>query len=233
MATSKHTPRADFREMPVYGIAEAARYLHLVPATLRTWVFGRKYASAGGEQFSPPIIHLPDSDDRRLSFSNLVEAHVLRALRTDHGLSMQAVRRALDYAEREFKIDRLLLREEILTAPGDLFLDQYGQLISLSRSGQLAIRKLLEGHLKRINRDVEGLPIRLYPVLPNQGIDGSRTIVIDPRLSYGRPVLESRGISTSVLTDRLDAGESVDDLAADYDLEKAEVEEAILYERAA
>jgi len=229
----KRKPSKDFRELPVYGVTEAARYLHMSSATLRTWVLGRRYSSSEGEKFSPPVIHLPDATDRRLSFSNLVEAHVLHALRTDHRLSMPAVRRALDYAEQEFDIERLLLRKEILTTPGDLFLEQYGQLISLSRSGQLAIRKLLEGHLQRINRDVEGLPIRLYPVLPSQGVHGSRTVVIDPRLSYGRPVLESRGVSTSVLTDRLDAGESVEDLVADYDLERAEVEEAILYERAA
>jgi uncharacterized protein (DUF433 family) len=36
-----------------------------------------------------------------------------------------------------------------------------------------------------------------------------------------------------VIAERIDAGESVEALAEDYDLAPAEVEEAVLYERAA
>jgi uncharacterized protein (DUF433 family) len=41
------------------------------------------------------------------------------------------------------------------------------------------------------------------------------------------------GVSTSAIAARIDAGESVDDIAADYDLGLPEIEQAILYERAA
>ena len=50
----------------------------------------------------------------------------------------KALRKALDYAERELKIDRLLLRKELRAGAGKVFLDRYGQLIDLSASGQLA-----------------------------------------------------------------------------------------------
>lgn len=76
---------ADPRELPLYSLAEAARHLHLPPATLRSWVFGRTYRLADGrEGFSEPLIQLPDPEDSRLSFTNLVEAHVLHALRAHH-----------------------------------------------------------------------------------------------------------------------------------------------------
>lgn len=42
-----------------------------------------------------------------------------------------------------------------------------------------------------------------------------------------------RGITTEVIAGRIDAGESVEALAADYDLEPAEIEQAVVYERAA
>jgi hypothetical protein len=42
-----------------------------------------------------------------LSFWNLIEAHVLRALRTEHAVSVKALRKALDYAEKELGIERL------------------------------------------------------------------------------------------------------------------------------
>lgn len=43
----------------------------------------------------------------------------------------------------------------------------------------------------------------------------------------------SKGVSTSAIVGRIDAGETVADIAADYDLGRSEVEQAILYERAA
>jgi uncharacterized protein (DUF433 family) len=41
------------------------------------------------------------------------------------------------------------------------------------------------------------------------------------------------GVSTSAIADRIDAGETVDDLAEDYDLSRDEIEQAVLYSRAA
>ncbi len=93
---------------------------------------------------------LAKKDPATLSFSNLIEAHVLRSLRTEHGVPLGDVRQALAYAQRELKIDQLLLREELRTAGGELFLDRYGELMNLSASGQLAMRKVFEAHLTRV-----------------------------------------------------------------------------------
>ena len=41
------------------------------------------------------------------------------------------------------------------------------------------------------------------------------------------------GVSTGVIAERIDAGESVADLADDYGLTTEEVEQAVVYERAA
>lgn len=225
----------DPRDVPRYSIASASRYLRISPATLRSWVIGRPYPRSGGTGYFEPLLRRPDSEDRRLSFSNLVEAHVLRALRTRHQVAMSAVRTALDYAEREYQIDRLLLSDELRAAPGNLFLDRYGELVNLGRAGQLAVRQLLEAHLKRIERDITGLPARLYPVTRESGLglEAPKVIVIDPRISFGRPIVATRAIRTSTIVDRIDAGESVAEIAADYDLETAEIAEAVLYERAA
>lgn len=234
IARNKIYGGGDPRELPTYGLTEAARYLHLSPATLRTWVAGRVFPRRDGTAgFSEPLIQRPNPNDDRLSFTNLIEAHVLRALRIQHGVSMLAVRRALDYAQKEFGIDRLLIRPELRAAPGELFLTEYGRLLSLSRAGQFAMEKVLEAFLQRVDRDPEGLPFRLFPFTAPGPVEGSKTIAINPRISFGRPVIARKGITTAVLAERLDAGESVQALAYDYDLEETEVEEAIVYEKAA
>lgn len=145
---------------------------------------------------------------------------------------MKGLRSALDYAENKLGIPRLLLREELRTEAGKVFLERYGQLIDLTASGQLAMKLALEDHLRRIEWDAAKFPLRLYPFLVPIG-STDRPIVIDPRIAFGRPVLDRKGISTSAIVDRVDAGETVDDVAADYDLRPEEVEQAVVYERAA
>ena len=166
-----------------------------------------------------------------LSFWNLVEAHVLRALRSDHGVSVKALREALGFAEGELKVKRLLLSKELSAGGGRLFLDRYGELIELSASGQIAMRHVLGAHLRRVEWDQWQFPVRLYPFVASEALSAERPIAIDPSLAFGRPVALRRGITTSVIVERIDAGESIAALAADYDLSAAEIEEAILYDR--
>ena len=66
-------------EQPAYSLTEASRYLSIPPATLRSWVAGRKYPTGSGPKFFRPVIELPDDARAGLSFVNLVEAHVLDA----------------------------------------------------------------------------------------------------------------------------------------------------------
>lgn len=226
-----NTQTIDLRNQPAYAVAEASRYLKLPAATLRSWVVGRPYPKADGVGHSPPLIHPPKKQPLLLTFWNLIEAHVLRSLRTEHGVSIKDVRKALSYAERSEKIDRLLLHKDLRTNAGKLFLQKYGELIDLSASGQLAMRKLFEEHLKRVEWDEWQFPVRLYPFVPGEA--DRRPIVIDPQIAFGRPVVLRAGVSTGIITQRIDAGETVADLADDYNLTLLEIEEAILYERAA
>lgn len=219
-------------ERPRYKIGQAAQYLRISPTTLRSWVVGRPYPTGEGHRYFQPLIGRPDEQDLRLSFNNLVEAHVLRALRTRHKVPMSAVRSALDFAESQFQIKRLLLSDELRAAAGTVFLERLDELIDLGRAGQLVLKELLQAHLQRIDRNIEGLPVRLFPV-SIRGLDGPKVVVIDPQVSFGRPYISGKGVRTSTIVERLDAGESREDIAQDYGLEAYEIDEAILYERAA
>jgi uncharacterized protein (DUF433 family) len=233
MSLSDRKTTASNRENAAYTLAEAARYLRLPAATLRSWVLGREYPTAEGTGQFPPLIHPASRQPPLLSFSNLIEAHVLRSLRTEHGVPVKALRNALAYAERSLGIDRLLLRPELCANAGKVFLDRYGELIELTASGQLAMRRLFDEHLKRIEWDASRFPVRLYPFLSAFAATEERPIVMDPRIAFDRPVVERKAISTSAIVEPVDAGESVEDVAADYDLRPVEIEQAIIYERAA
>lgn len=222
----------DRREQPAYPLAEAARYLKLPAATLRSWVVGRVYPKAGRVERFQPLIKPAPGKPPRLTFWNLIEAHVLRSLRTEHGVAIKELRSAIRYAERELDVQHLLLHKDLCTHAGEVFLDQYGKLISLSASGQLAMRKLLEEHLKRVEWDQWQFPMRLYPFV-SSGAGDVRPIAIDPNIAFGRPVMLRAGVSTATIAERIDVGETVAELADDYGLSPAEIEQAVLYERAA
>lgn len=223
----------DIRNQPAYGPAEAARYLRLPAATLRSWVLGRDYPKGDAHARFQPLIRPANPQPLQLSFWNLVEAHVLRALRTDHGVALRELRKAIDYAEKKLELQRLLLSPELRTHAGRVFLDRYAELIDLNASGQLAMRKMFEDHLQRVEWDQWKFPVRLYPYVGATQPTGERPIAIDPQVAFGRPIVQRAGISTAAIADRIDAGESVDDVADDYDLSREEVEQAVLYTRAA
>lgn len=222
------------REVPRYTIVQASRYVGLSPTTLRNWVRGRSYPRGGQSARSEPLIKASDL----LSFSNLIEAHILRALRRDEDVRMSFLRRAIGLAEKEYQIERLLLSEQLWAAPGEVLLEQYGKLINLGRAGQLAMRHFFEAHLKRVDWNAQG-PEQFFPgfvgVLAPASEDIPRLIVINPRVSFGKPVLASnRGIRVSAIVGRIDAGEEEDAIAQDYGIERREVDAAIdFYERAA
>jgi uncharacterized protein (DUF433 family) len=233
MSTNRSKDAVFERDAPAYTLAEAARYLRLPAATLRSWALGRQYPTAEGRADFSPLLRPAARKPPALSFSNLIEAHVLRSLRNEHGVPVKALRSALAYAEKTLRIDRLLLRPELRADAGRVFLDRYGELIELTASGQLAMRRMFDEHLKRVEWDSSRFPVRLYPFLSASAPSAERPIVIDPRIAFGRPVVVSKGISTSTIAERVDAGESVNDIAADYDLAESDIEQAVVYERAA
>lgn len=71
------------------------------------------------------------------------------------------------------------------------------------------------------------MPIKLYPFTREHKADEPKTIVIDPYISFGRPVLAGTGIATTIIAQRYKAGESIEELAEDYGRSRSEIEEAI------
>jgi uncharacterized protein (DUF433 family) len=219
---------SDTREVPSYGVIEAAHYLRIPRTTLRDWVSGRYYRSNVGVRFSKPIIQVPDPSSKLLSFMNLVEIHVLDAIRRQHDIPLEKVRMAMNYLSKQFPSRHPLADQEFETDGLNLFIKKFSQLINISQEGQLAIQEVLHAHLHRIERDLKGIPVRLYPFTRKRDLqEEPRAVVIDPHVSFGRPVLVGTGIPTAVIAERYKAGESVDDLADDYGRRRLEIEEAI------
>lgn len=214
-------------DLPNYDMVSASRYLHVPESTLHFWTRGKN-----------PIVfvekygHFP-----LLSFKNLVECYVIQGIRTIHQVRVAKIRSASVWM-REHLASRHPLADYDLTTDGnDLFLEIDDHLVNLSmrgRQGQEAHRELLLAHLDRVERDERGMALALVPYGSKADMaeprKAPRSILIDPCISFGKPVLRESGIPTAVLAGRYRAGDDISTLARSYGRQESEIREAVAWE---
>lgn len=196
----------DPRELPMYGLGEAAVYLGVPRSTLATWVRGQRVR---GRTRMHGLIKV-DRSSGLLSFNNLAEAYVLASLRRGFELPLQRVRNALRFVGGE----RPLLTTPFHTDGRGIFVEQVGKLVDASHGGQAAIREVVEHSLQRVDVDDKQLPLRLYPW--RREPSEPRIIALDPRRAFGKPTVVGSSVQSETIIDRHRAGDSVAQLAADY-----------------
>lgn len=216
----------DARDVPAYTIGEAAHYLNIPQATIRSWVLGATYTLKDGTRKKfPNVIELPKAESSLLSFFNLVEAHALRALRTHHAIRLPAIRRALNYVKRQCGWARPLIQQEFKTDGVGLFVERLGKIEEASAEGQIVMREVM-AHLERIEWE-NSIAVRLFPFTRLDTLDAPRSVCIDARYSFGRPILRESRIATAVIAERYKAGDSIQALAEDYGCSPLEIEEGV------
>jgi uncharacterized protein (DUF433 family) len=234
----------DIREIPAYNILQASRNLKIPFETLRGWVRGRYgLDSKGVRRRFEPVIKLPERNRPLLSFVNMIEAHVLDGMRRQYSVPFNKIRGGLEFLEEQYPSKHPLADWLFQTDGVDLFIDHLDNCINISSNGQLVMKHVVGAFLHRIDRNLEGQPIRLFPFIRkperirDKDVDQleqqDRPVVINPFVSFGKPILVGTGIPTAIIAERFDAGDSVDILADDYGLTPSQVEKAIRYERQA
>jgi uncharacterized protein (DUF433 family) len=225
MAQIKHLST---RDLLAYTVVDAARYLSIPVGTLSSWLRGRTYPTEQGKRFFEPLIQRPVPSGPELSFTNLVEAHVLRVIRQIHNIRLDKVRNALDYLEQQLDKPHPLAKVEFMTDGVDLFVEYVGNLVNTSQHGQVTMVETIQNLLKRIEWDEQGIAKKLYPITRKaNGLDSPKLLVLDPQVSFVRPTLLDTRVPIDILAKRYKAGESIDDLAEDYRCDRLSIEEAI------
>lgn len=203
-------------DTPAYSCLQASHYLGVATSTLRGWI---------GEN---GLIHTPVPGI--LSFNNLAEAHILRAMRKEHRLTHQAIRRALNELAKLRQTAHPLLDESFETDGINLCIRYEDSIVNLSQKSQTEFREFVSLYLHRIHRDQSGRVTQLYPFVVEESANEPKNISINPKVSFGKPVLVGTGISTAVIVGRFNARDSVSDLAREYNVSPAILEDAIRWE---
>jgi uncharacterized protein (DUF433 family) len=205
--------------LPNYQVQEAAKYAQISPQTVLQWQKGAAGAAIAQR-----------GERQALSYMQLIEVAVVAALRKA-GVPLRRIREAREwiartlrsefpFAEYRFKNDGQRLFIEYAEVVGEK--RGRGKLLRPDQQGQLAWSAII-GRLDEFEYEGHNIVIRWHVGGP------SSTVVIDPRVSFGAPMVDG-GIPTWAIKGRWDAGEQLDEIATDFSIRKADVVDALTFE---
>lgn len=198
--------------------------------TLGNWVHGYRYPSGGRRIRAKPVLQPTPTDQAgSLSFANLTEVLALAGFR-QLGVSIQKVRKALEYVKGEMKSEHPFATQRILSDGVELFWEYQERhrgeavLVNIVRGGQRAFPEAVMRYLREIEWGRDTFASRWWPGATEAG---SGNVVVDPRRAFGSPVVAGTGIRTEDVFLRFSAGEPLSELAEDYGLTHVQAEAAI------
>ena len=211
---------------PNYTLQEAAMFARLPQSTLLYWTKGRKGA--------PPVIRVGPL----LSLVNLVEIHMVSMFRGQHGVSLQRVRRAIAQLAHEHPHDAHPLATRRFWTDGREILTERvgGSFVSLNEPGQMTFGAAIDHYAKRVEWS-GGVPARLYPWTVNRILvpdteSQRRSVVVDPKVAFGRSVIAGTRVTTKAIKDLWDVGVPIDEIAEEFDVTTIQVQDAVRLEEA-
>jgi uncharacterized protein (DUF433 family) len=162
-----------------------------------------------------------------VSFLELVEIMIASRFRNDDRLKLDRIRRAHEYARKEWNVPFPFASLDFRAFGGHLMHqfedDQPGPgHMAFDMHGQWALPGVVQEQLDTLVFEPDDkFASRWYPYGLNAGI------VIDPHLAAGRPIVEGTRVPVSAIWERFEAGESIRALCLDYGLKSSTVEEVI------
>lgn len=203
--------------LPAYSYAEAARYAQTTASTVSRWFRGDLQGMRSVFQREP---------QRGVNYLELIEVYFVANLRRA-GLPLDSMRRAYDFLRNIMEHHYPFTYESFKTDGIGIFVEQLGKsdaLVDVTRKGQLVARGILEEAVTLLDYDKD-IAMRWH--LRGRDVP----ILIDPRISFGRPTIEGVGIPTRTVSQRIHAGDSVNMVVYDFRVTPAQIDEALQFEK--
>ena len=212
------------REM--YSEAEAARLLGVPQGTLHYWLEG----GTRRKKTYKPIIRVEPQGSRTVTWSEFIEAGLLRQYRREHRVPMAELRAFIDLLRertgspyplvhhKPFIYDRQLVME----AQDEARLDANFCLVAVVRD-QLILTPAARDFVERVMWGEDDVAAGWKP-----HSDPRSPVRIAPDMRFGLPAIS--GISTEAVWEHAEAGEDDEEIAEMFGLTPGEVRWALAYE---
>lgn len=221
-------------DVPLYSIAEAARYLAMNDGTFRSWARGYTTHIGARTVTGKPIITdlgRPGQRGPAIPFVGLAEGYALAAIRKA-GVPLQRIRPTLDRLGEEIGFAKALASKRLYTDGAEVLYD-YAQAsdsdqaealegLTVIRHGQRVFAEVVRDYLKRITWGADGYAV----AIPLPGYTQSE-VIADIRRGFGQPTFRHGGARLEDVLSLFYAGESAATVAEEFGLSQVEVEDAI------
>jgi uncharacterized protein (DUF433 family) len=219
----------DVLDREMFTEAEAARLLRVAQRTLNYWLEGGEYR---GRVYRPIIRLEPRGGHAPVTWAEFVEAGLLREYRQTHRVPMAELRAFIDLVRREYGVPYPLADQrpyvsgkELLSEAQDETRLDAGLCLVATVRGQYVLTPAADAFYKRVTWEGD------TAVAWRPHDDPQSPVLIQPGMRAGRPSI--KGISTEAVWEHEQAGETVSDIATDFDLAEEDVRWALAYETSA
>ncbi len=202
--------------IPLYTQGEAAALLGTPQSTFNRWATG--YTTVSGNRKPPFVTVERPGRGYTVPFVGLAEAWIIRAF-TRAGVPMARIRPALEQLRTQIGIEHALASDRLKTDGAEILWDLRKQdetfddnRLVVVRNGQATFGEIVREHLKQVDyRDGFIGQLRIPRA-------SGANYTIDPQINFGQPTLTDYGIRIDDILGRITAGETIEDVASDFDL---------------
>jgi uncharacterized protein (DUF433 family) len=221
---------------PLYGIAEAARYLDVPESTFATWARGYSRRPRGRSPvLGAPVLTAVKAHSHRgpvVPFIGLAEGLTLAAIRRE-GVPLQRIRPALERLSKEFGLEHALASRRLLTDGAEVLFDYAEgaddpeaahaarQLVAV-RNGQRVLQGVVDQYLRLLEFGDDG-----YPQLIHLPAYAAADVVVDPERGFGQPIFAKGGARLEDALALFRAGEPLEVVADEYGVPPEDLEDAV------
>ena len=216
----------------IYTVAEASRLTTVSPQRIRRWLKGYEFRVKYGRHRSPAVWNSqldPIDHAIALGFLDLLEIRAVDAF-INAGVTWKTLRQVHDKARNWVGHSHPFCTNRFATDGHTIFLQlrKKNQEVMLwdMRDVQRVFDKVIRPFLKNVEFDSGKVPRRWWPRGKN------RQVALDPRRSFGHPIIFREGIATKVLARSARANDSVEEVARWFQISPVSVREAIDFEQA-
>lgn len=216
-------------DIPLYTVAEAARFLGVPPTSFGNWARGYRVTFRSRKPVvGRPIVtsfeaarHYPS-----IPFVGLAEGFVVLAFRKA-GVSLQHIRKAVAVLEREVGIEHALASQRLFTDGASVLYDYAEdehdeELLTHVVTQQRVLADVIREYLRLITYGSDGWPEKLVSPATSRPV-----VVADPERSFGQPIFIRGGVRVEDVFDRWRAGESLAEVAEDFGVPPEDVEDIL------
>lgn len=209
----------------IYTIPDASKLTRVSSQRIRNWIRSRM-----NNHVSSVLVETDygiTKGNYGLSFHDMIEILTIGAFRK-YGVSLQLIRKVHSKSCEDFNTSHPFAINRFWTDGKDIWLDMAktsndAKLIHIL-SDQIELRKITLGFLDLIDFTDDGVSYRWWP------LNRDDHVVIDPRRSFGQPVVKKEGVPTIVLANAVKAEDSIDKVAKWYEVDPLAIESAYRYE---